>query len=51
MSYDIFTTNYLQINSLKKSFQTNLEETHYSNKNSEEKVCTENIWRKITTKN
>ena len=24
-----------------------MEETHYSNKNSEEEVCTENIWREI----
>ena len=33
---------------LKKiSHKYNLEETHYSNKNSEEEVCTENIWREI----
>ena len=28
-----------------------MEETNYSNKSSEEKVCTENIWREITTQN
>ena len=33
---------------LKKiSHKYNLEKKHYSNKNSEEEVCTENIWREI----
>ena len=37
----------LQRNFKKISHKYNLEETHYSNKNSEEEVCTENIWREI----
>ena len=36
----------------KISFKQNLEETHYSNKNSEEKVCTDFFfWKNITTQN